>query len=411
MSPGFTELDEVEDSLVRKQAWRDFLTQGRAAGNLLIQELNEAGLKPKELDKAFDMVAMYAEVDFPPGLESDTQRPETATAWAALDTFWAALKAKLPGPISQDTTCPTQKAARTFLGQLRIDTLRCDRPPFSRVSKTWDFSPKIIQNRGQRCETKRRLRDEIQQLLPISETSHQAFLESGGSTSIGSPSRFSQGASLRHRRAATPQCSELRRFCSSLLRSAARERMTFGRRLQLKYRWLFVDEFRTPTPPQRNHVSVGIQNRRSVNLSCPPCAEREGGRRTVGSERDWRTMPLRPGALFVVGDPKQSIFRFRRADIDIYNTVRARLDDPPVSEVLSLTTNFRSVPALCDFANDVFQRQFPAQATPQSPKFAPLDRHRAGAGGVLRLRPSRIVSRATFHPTKRNASRATFAPR
>ena len=97
-------------------------------------------------------------------------------------------------------------------------------------------------------------------------------------------------------------------------------------------------------------------------------------------------MPLRPGALFVVGDPKQSIYRFRRADIDIYNTVRARLDDPPVSDVLSLTTSFRSVPALCDFANEVFQHQFPSKPTPQSPKFAPLDAPSAeGAGGVFTL--------------------------
>ena len=65
-------------------------------------------------------------------------------------------------------------------------------------------------------------------------------------------------------------------------------------------------------------------------------------------------MPLRPGALFVVGDPKQSIYRFRRADIDIYNIVRERFSDPGVGRVLPLTMNFRSVPALCEWANEVF---------------------------------------------------------
>ena len=57
-------------------------------------------------------------------------------------------------------------------------------------------------------------------------------------------------------------------------------------------------------------------------------------------------LPLRPGALFVVGDPKQSIYRFRRADIDIYNIVRERFSDPAIGRVLPLTMNFRSVPAL-----------------------------------------------------------------
>ena len=95
---------------------------------------------------------------------------------------------------------------------------------------------------------------------------------------------------------------------------------------------------------------------------------------------DWRKVPLRPGALFVVGDPKQSIYRFRRADIDIYNIVRRRFSDPAVGRVVPLTLNFRSVPQLCNWANEVFQTRFPAEPTAYAPRFAALDaneeRHR-----------------------------------
>ena len=120
-------------------------------------------------------------------------------------------------------------------------------------------------------------------------------------------------------------------------------------------------------------------------------------RQSAADPVDWRSIPLRPGALFVVGDPKQSIYRFRRADIDIYNVVRDRLTDPRSGQVLSLTTNFRSVPALCEWANDVFRQQFPSEPTAHSPKFAPLDANRsidprgaqggakAGASGVHTL--------------------------
>jgi len=66
-----------------------------------------------------------------------------------------------------------------------------------------------------------------------------------------------------------------------------------------------------------------------------------------------RSMLLRPGALFAVGDPKQSIFRFRRADIDVYNIVRQRFSEPGVGSVLPLTLNFRSAPQLCNWANDI----------------------------------------------------------
>src|SRR5205823_2106228 len=81
------------------------------------------------------------------------------------------------------------------------------------------------------------------------------------------------------------------------------------------------------------------------------------------------------------------IYRFRRADIDIYNIVRDRLTDPRSGHVLSLTTNFRSVPALCDWANAVFLQHFPSVPTVYSPKFAPLDAHRAKdpRGGVHTL--------------------------
>jgi ATP-dependent helicase/nuclease subunit A len=91
---------------------------------------------------------------------------------------------------------------------------------------------------------------------------------------------------------------------------------------------------------------------------------------------DWREARVRPGALFVVGDPKQSIYRFRRADIDIYNEVSAKIAEPDTGEVLPLTTNFRSVPALCEWANIVFRQQFPPNPTAHSPKFAPLDANR-----------------------------------
>src|SRR5690606_31642667 len=96
--------------------------------------------------------------------------------------------------------------------------------------------------------------------------------------------------------------------------------------LQQKYRWLFVDEFQDTDPVQAEIIFL--------LSSAPDCA--------AGPGVDWRTLPLRPGALFVVGDPKQSIYRFRRADIDIYNAVRERLATPPSGEVLALTTNFRS---------------------------------------------------------------------
>lgn len=74
---------------------------------------------------------------------------------------------------------------------------------------------------------------------------------------------------------------------------------------------------------------------------------------------DWRRAVPTPGRLFLVGDPKQSIYRFRRADVRHYLRVKEHLLARGAAEV-RLTTNFRSVPEICEFVNGVFEPLFGA---------------------------------------------------
>jgi ATP-dependent helicase/nuclease subunit A len=64
--------------------------------------------------------------------------------------------------------------------------------------------------------------------------------------------------------------------------------------------------------------------------------------------------------LFLVGDPMQSIYRFRDADISLFLAVGSLGVGPVAVESLRLTQNFRSVPALVDWVNDTFAEVFPA---------------------------------------------------
>ena len=80
-----------------------------------MEELSDAGIKPQDLDSAFETVCLYEDVEFPPG---DAVRPDTAAGFKALDKFWTAMCRKLPKTIAQDTTCPTQKIARRFYRQM-----------------------------------------------------------------------------------------------------------------------------------------------------------------------------------------------------------------------------------------------------------------------------------------------------
>jgi ATP-dependent helicase/nuclease subunit A len=61
------------------------------------------------------------------------------------------------------------------------------------------------------------------------------------------------------------------------------------------------------------------------------------------------------GALFLVGDIKQSIYRFRNAEPRIFDDFQARF---PAEGLKSLTENFRSVPGILDFVNALFAATF-----------------------------------------------------
>ncbi len=71
------------------------------------------------------------------------------------------------------------------------------------------------------------------------------------------------------------------------------------------------------------------------------------------SETDWRKVTPVAGHLFLVGDPKQSIYRFRRADVAVYRDVCERLVARGAIPV-KLTASFRSVPQIQACVNAAF---------------------------------------------------------
>jgi ATP-dependent exoDNAse (exonuclease V) beta subunit len=95
---------------------------------------------------------------------------------------------------------------------------------------------------------------------------------------------------------------------------------------------------------------------------------------TVGWEQgDGRT-------LFVVGDPMQSIYQFREAEVGLFLRARDAGIGTVRLEALQLSRNFRSVPALIEWTNTAFGRLFPsaddlrASAVAFTPSLAGLSR-------------------------------------
>jgi ATP-dependent exoDNAse (exonuclease V) beta subunit len=115
-----------------------------------------------------------------------------------------------------------------------------------------------------------------------------------------------------------------------------------------RYEHLLVDEFQDTDPVQAEIVFF--------------IAARE-------QPAIWSQAALRPGALFLVGDPKQAIYRFRGADIEAYALAKRAVANAANGCLLVVTANFRSRHEVIAHVNRVFQEVLGKSG---QPGFVPL---------------------------------------
>src|SRR5262249_49146404 len=127
--------------------------------------------------------------------------------------------------------------------------------------------------------------------------------------------------------------------------------------LQRRFTRIFVDEFQD-TDPVRAEILLLLS------------ADDDG-------VDDWMAVRPRPGKLFIVGDPKQAIYRFRGADVGTYCAVRDQLVACG-GRVLQLTTNFRSVPEIQRLVNRAFAEEMTADPLALQAAYVPLAERRPG---------------------------------
>ncbi len=100
-------------------------------------------------------------------------------------------------------------------------------------------------------------------------------------------------------------------------------------------------------------------------------------------KENWRECIPKPGSIFIVGDPKQSIYRFRSADVTSFLLVKS-LFTAEVGEVLQLPRNFRSTETMITYFNTVFSALLPEETENQS-KFEAIplpDKKETGLTGI-----------------------------
>ena len=125
-------------------------------------------------------------------------------------------------------------------------------------------------------------------------------------------------------------------------RNLVRDQQRVRAELKRRYREILIDEFQDTDPIQYEILLY--------------LAEHSGQ-----AAMDWRQVKLVPGKIFVVGDPKQSIYAFRRADIEAYLEVVEKIIKAQNGVECRLTTNFRSNAAILDAVNGAFETLIQAQ--------------------------------------------------
>ncbi len=135
-------------------------------------------------------------------------------------------------------------------------------------------------------------------------------------------------------------------------RTLLRDHPVIRERIKGEYRAVLVDEFQD-TDPVQYEIFLAVSERRG---QCEP---------------SWQKMSLEAGKLFIVGDPKQSIYAFRRADIEAFDRVVDKIESEG-GVVHKLTGNFRSDAAVLEPVNEIFDRLFEGRTHIQ-PANVPLE--------------------------------------
>lgn len=115
-----------------------------------------------------------------------------------------------------------------------------------------------------------------------------------------------------------------------------------------RYQYLLVDEFQDTDPVQLDIV-------RALSV--------EGNGTSSGRKAGSLALDAVPGRLFLVGDPKQSIYRFRRAEVRLFSEILLAVEQQSSdacavldSQLVRLTTNFRTIEPIVHWVNDVFRK-------------------------------------------------------
>lgn len=359
VDPAFVEMEEEENRIHAEAFWTRYVEKASAESPGEISWMESKGIEPFSLKDVFLTRTLYSDVG---PVTADVPEPDILPHARKVEKFLEKVRALMPETEPEGGWDEFQ-AKIDRAGRLSRSGYTGEWRKFSHLLRMLLSSPRVTQKKwpglsGEEVKEVRLEFTEFQEqvvrpaLFEWGEHLHKPIIEfvDKGAAEYA---RWREESSFLN-------FQDLLTLTAAMLRNNREVRKYFKSRISR----LLVDEFQDTDPVQAEIIMLLTGKDDSRN--------------------DWKALSPAPGALFVVGDPKQSIYRFRRADIDTYNMVKD-IFTKGGGEVLRLEANFRSLPAIGDLANRVFSGIFPEEGTKYQAAFAPIltTRQPGGVNGIF----------------------------
>jgi ATP-dependent helicase/nuclease subunit A len=349
----FKELEESDDIQLLEEAWSIYLQELQDNQPHKLQEMEDIGISVDELFQCLRDLKEYPDVEW---IVGSVSKPDVTSAFHSFMNLVKEASRAFPEKEPDKGYDTLQKAIVTAIQKERFTDLSQEKNLISILS-LFDKKLKVTQNRWGSKEDAKIYEEKISATF---DAVIKPLIQEWKEYCHPIINDFLHGAILQYSQLKKERSllnfQDLLIQSSALLKTSSEVREYF----QEKYRFLLVDEFQDTDPIQAEIMFylTGENVEETVWTRCRPKA----------------------GSLFVVGDPKQAIYRFRRADIDTYNRVKELIVEHG-GEILQLTMNFRTLDSITQGLNTVFHRYLPEKETVYQAAYRPLDSFHEDEGG------------------------------
>ena len=366
IDPGFQQLDAVGSDVDLQERWDDWIWSVTGAQLAAVERCLRLGLTLATVRQGAQILDGYRELKLSPG--PPPPRPARALLENMLSILDQAETVAGACIRSSDRCLASYHALRR--GVAAAQQASAAAPPSRReaVVEAALHALSFRRDRGNRSNW--RPPERLEQMRQLLETAQEQLTRFHDSLNESALQHLTQALTGFVNTAARGRRREGKLNFDDLLieaRSLVANHPTVRAALQDRIRFLLVDEFQDTDPLQAELVFL-------LAGSDPPAPHADA------AAPDWRNVSLAPGKLFIVGDPKQSIYRFRRADIDTYLAAKQVFSEQPAgrTRVATVSQNFRSRPEITTWVNETFapvltaNRAFPGA----QPEYRPIHAYR-----------------------------------